>query len=70
MKKAFEIFDQDNSGSISIRVFYWLIQEFDQILKSLGQNLREEELESIVQTIDRDQNGLIDFDEFLYLVAP
>ena len=38
------------------------MKEFDQILKSLGQNLREDELETIVQKIDRDGNGFIDFD--------
>lgn len=41
---------------------YISMKEFDQILKSLGQNLREDELETIVQKIDRDGNGFIDFD--------
>lgn len=44
VKKAFQIFDQDGSDSISVRVSYPLKQEFDQILKSLGQSLSDEEL--------------------------
>lgn len=36
----------------------------------MGQNLTEEELQEIVNEIDKDGNGLIDFNEFLELVAP
>jgi calmodulin len=46
------------------------MKEFDQILKTLGQTMREDELQEIVGEIDRDGNGLIDFTEFLELVAP
>ena len=59
--------DQDRFPS-GLNIF--LFKEFDQILKTLGQNLREEELQIIIQKIDRDGSGFIDFDEFLYLVAP
>lgn len=41
VKKAFQIFDQDNSGSITT-------QELDNILKSLGQYLDKEELDELV----------------------
>lgn len=41
------------------------MQEFDQILKILGQTLQEEELQMIISQIDQDGNGFIDFGEFL-----
>jgi calmodulin len=36
----------------------------------MGQTLQEEELQLIVNHIDKDGNGFIDFNEFLELVAP
>jgi len=36
-------------------------QEFDQILKTLGQNLKEEELKAIMNQFDIDGNGFINF---------
>jgi len=70
VKKAFQIFDQDNSGAITTQVRQsTFTQELDNILKSLGQYLDKEELDELVESIDLDKNGFIDFAEFLMIVT-
>eukprot|EP00817_Percolomonadidae_sp_ATCC50343_P008142 CAMPEP_0117428194 /NCGR_PEP_ID=MMETSP0758-20121206/7963_1 /TAXON_ID=63605 /ORGANISM="Percolomonas cosmopolitus, Strain AE-1 (ATCC 50343)" /LENGTH=213 /DNA_ID=CAMNT_0005214429 /DNA_START=96 /DNA_END=734 /DNA_ORIENTATION=- len=61
LRKAFDLFDRDGSGSIDIN-------ELNNVLKSVGHNLDEEKLEAFMKEIDRDGNGTVDFDEFEYVV--
>jgi Ca2+-binding EF-hand superfamily protein len=39
------------------------------VLRSIGQNPTEEELEKIVKELDADGDGTIDFNEFLIMMA-
>lgn len=57
-RQAFITFDKSGDGQISV-------QELGVIMKQLGQNPTKAELQDIVQEIDEDGNGEIDFDEFL-----
>lgn len=57
-KRAFEMFDKDNSGTISAK-------EFIKVLKNLGQNVTKEEADNIIQDLDTDGSGEIDFEEFI-----
>ncbi|KAK4141013.1 uncharacterized protein C8A04DRAFT_31449 [Dichotomopilus funicola] len=54
---AFRVFDKDNSGTISS-------DELRSVLKSLGENLTDAELEEMIQMADSDGNGTIDYREF------
>ena len=58
--------------------FYWLergiykdicFQELDTVMRSLGQNPKEEELKDMINEIDEDGNGTVDFEEFLIMMS-
>ena len=61
-KEAFEIFDKDKDGYITIK-------ELSEIMKQLGQVPSEVELQDMINEVDVDGNGNIDFKEFLGLMA-
>jgi len=58
LKEAFNIFDKDKDGNITIK-------ELEQIMKNLGQNATEAELQYMINEVDIDGSGTIDFREFL-----
>ena len=43
-------------------------RELGSVLRSLGQNPTDNELQSIVNQVDFNQNGMIEFDEFVLLM--
>jgi len=61
-KEAFEIFDKDKDGFITIK-------ELGEIMKNLGQSPTDAELQDMINEVDIDGNGNIDFKEFLGLMA-
>ena len=62
LKEAFEIFDKDRDGYITTK-------ELGDIMKKLGQTPSEAELQDMINEVDIDGNGTIDFKEFLGLMA-
>lgn len=44
-------------------------KELGTVMRSLGQNPTEAELQDMISEVDADQNGTIDFSEFLNLMA-
>ena len=56
------MFDKDGDGTITAK-------ELEIILKRLGQNPTDEELEEMIKEVDVDQNGTVDFSEFLTMMA-
>lgn len=44
-------------------------KELGTVMRSLGQNPTEAELRDMISEVDADQNGTIDFPEFLNLMA-
>uniref|UniRef100_A0A7S1CPY3 Calmodulin n=1 Tax=Bicosoecida sp. CB-2014 TaxID=1486930 RepID=A0A7S1CPY3_9STRA len=60
-KDAFALFDNDNSGTITA-------DELGDVMRSLGQNPTEEDLKKMVDDIDQDGDGTIDFPEFLTML--
>lgn len=60
-KEAFSLLDKDGDGTINTK-------ELGILMRSLGQNPTEQELEEIIREIDMDGNGIIDFMEFLHLM--
>ncbi|XP_066930759.1 uncharacterized protein [Clytia hemisphaerica] len=61
-REAFELFDKNNDGNISIK-------ELEKVMNSLGQNPSEAELQDMINEVDSDGNGTIDFPEFLSMMA-
>ncbi|NXA79820.1 CALMS protein, partial [Thryothorus ludovicianus] len=61
-KEAFSLFDRDSDGCISTK-------ELGTVMRSLGQNPTEAELQGMVGEVDADGSGTVDFPEFLSLMA-
>ncbi|KAK3809400.1 MAG: putative calmodulin [Benniella sp.] len=61
-KEAFALFDKDGDGTITTK-------ELGAVMRSLGQNPTESELQDMVNEVDADGNGTIDFPEFLTMMA-
>jgi hypothetical protein len=61
-RKAFDKCDADASGSIDQ-------QELGDMLQSLGVSFSRSDLEPVIAQYDRDDNGVLDFDEFVSLFA-
>ena len=61
-REAFQAFDKDGNGSITTK-------ELGTVMRSLGQNLSEAEIKEMIDIVDEDKNGTIDFQEFLHLIA-
>ena len=57
-KEAFSLFDKDGDGTITTK-------ELGTVMRSLGQNPTEAELQDMINEVDADGNGTIDFPEFL-----
>lgn len=53
MKSAFKVFDMDNSGTISL-------EELRKVMKSFGEILTEDELDSMIKEVDKNGDGTID----------
>ncbi|KAL7449702.1 hypothetical protein ACHAWC_001738 [Mediolabrus comicus] len=54
---AFKVFDADGSGTISRK-------ELKKLMKQLGQKLSDQELDAMMEEVDTDKSGEIDFEEF------
>ena len=61
-KEAFTVFDENGDGVITTK-------ELGNVMKTLGQNPTEAELQHMVGEVDADGNGTIDFPEFLTMMA-
>ena len=59
---TFSLFDKDGDGTITTK-------ELGTVMRSLGQNPTEAELADMINEVDADGNGTIDFPEFLTMMA-
>ncbi|KAK9449964.1 uncharacterized protein V1518DRAFT_415174 [Limtongia smithiae] len=58
IRRAFALFDEDQTGKISLR-------NLRKIAKELNENLEEDELEAMINEFDLDGDGEINLDEFI-----
>ena len=59
--KAFQLFDHDGSGKISLK-------NMRHVAAELGEDLADEELQAMIEEFDRDQDGEISQEEFLTIM--
>lgn len=62
LRRAFDMFDREKKGSIACNMV-------GGILRTLGQTFEESDLQSLIEEIDADGSGQLEFDEFLTLTA-
>jgi len=60
--EAFKLFDQDGDGHVTIN-------ELRVIFETLGQKPNDDELQSMINEVDKDGNGEMEFPEFCELMA-
>lgn len=53
LREAFKVFDRDGTGTISK-------DELRHVMKSLGENLTEDEIDEMLKMADKDGDGTID----------
>ena len=56
------MFDKNGNGKITT-------EELGTVMRSIGQNPNEAELQEMINEVDADGNGYIDFEEFISLMA-
>ena len=61
LKEAFNLFDKDHDGTITL-------EELSGVLQALGIKPVADELQIMMNSVDLDQNGVIDFGEFCELM--
>ncbi|EQC26609.1 centrin-2 [Saprolegnia diclina VS20] len=59
--KAFELFDDDQSGQITLK-------NMRRIAKEMGESLTDDELQAMIDEFDTNQDGTINRDEFLQIM--
>ncbi|MGB0562188.1 MAG: EF-hand domain-containing protein [Spirulinaceae cyanobacterium] len=60
-RQVFNIYDQDGNGAIDL-------QELQHVMDCLGEEPTEAELQAMIQAVDENGSGQIEFDEFLKLM--
>ena len=61
MLKAFRLFDDDDTGKISLR-------NLKRVAKELGENMTDDELAEMIEEADRDGDGEIGEEEFMRIM--
>jgi len=57
LKQAFDVFDKDGDGVISAK-------ELEVAMKALGENIDRSTIDLMIESVDTDKSGFIDFEEF------
>ncbi|KAI9489368.1 calmodulin [Zychaea mexicana] len=63
LMETFKVFDKDNDGTISA-------SELREVMNSLGENTSEDELERMLEEADLNQDGVINYEEFVKMLGP
>eukprot|EP00755_Sulcionema_specki_P027523 Sspe_Gene.87925::Locus_59974_Transcript_1_1_Confidence_1.000_Length_672::g.87925::m.87925/K16466/CETN3, CDC31; centrin-3 len=60
--RAFQLFDDDNTGKITLR-------NLRRVARDLGENMGDDELQAMIDEFDKDQDGEINEDEFIAIMT-
>jgi calmodulin len=63
MYQAFKVFDKDGNGFICR-------EELKEAMQNLGEQLCDNDIDEMIAEADLDKNGLIDYQEFICMMAP
>merc|ERR1711976_754517 len=61
LKEIFRVLDKDKKGEVPVSELRW-------ILKNLGDDLTEEDIDDMIADVDTDGSGWVDYDEFAHLM--
>jgi hypothetical protein len=61
IKKHFDSFDNDGDGHVTV-------DEVGKVLESIGEQVNDQRIKSLIAEVDLDQNGTIEFNEFCKFV--
>lgn len=61
LKECFRVLDKERKGEVNVN-------EIRYILKALGDDLTEEEIDDMIADVDTDGSGWVDYDEFAKLM--
>jgi calmodulin len=62
LREAFRVFDKNNRGVIDV-------SDLKVIFNALDPDMPDEEIDQIIQEVDEDGSGTVDFEEFLKLMS-
>ena len=62
IRQVWNLFDKDGSGTIEIH-------ELEQVMVEFGLNLTQSEIEQLLKDFDTNDDGEIDYDEFLSFMS-
>ena len=62
LKKVFSLFDDQKSGYITIK-------NLKRVIKDLGENIDEHELQEMIEKADQDHDGLVSEEEFYNIMT-
>lgn len=62
IRRAFQLFDDDNTGKISLR-------NLRRVAKEIGDRLEDDELQAMIDEFDLDQDGEINEAEFMAIMT-
>lgn len=57
LRQAFAVFDKDGDGKISAK-------ELDLVMRALGEPIDRQTIDLMIESVDTDKSGFIDFEEF------
>jgi len=61
LKEIFRVLDKEKKGEVNVSELRW-------ILKSLGDDLTEDDIDDMIADVDTDGSGLVDYEEFSKLM--
>lgn len=61
LREIFRVLDKDKKGEVNVSELRW-------ILKNLGDDLTEEDIDDMIADVDTDGSGWVDYEEFAHLM--